>query len=78
MLVCTVCSLWYPALGSDRLEICADCYTQNFAGTQPPLDLHAPPARDTLDAYVDSSRQLSPRQHQALQQIAERWAQEEA
>lgn len=69
MLTCTVCGLWYPTLGSDRLGICADCYTQNFAGAQPPFDVrHAP---DT------SEQALTPRQLQALRRVAERWAQED-
>ena len=45
MRACTVCGEWYPSAGRDRLDICEPCYTANFAGAQPPLDVHAPRPR---------------------------------
>ena len=62
---CVICGEWYPSAGRDRLDICEPCYTANFAGASPPLDLHAPMAREALEAYVDSAHQLTPRQVQA-------------
>lgn len=84
-LCCTVCGLWYPGAGIDRLDICRDCLEQNFSGTQPPLDPWAPrdpprldqSARDALEAFVDNAHQLTPRQVAAMTRMAARWQEEE-
>ena len=76
MLMCTICGLWCPQVGRDTLDICPDCYTQNFAESQE-LRVDAPSVRETLEAYVDSApRQitLTPRQVQAMRRMHERWA----
>ena len=49
---CTVCNDWYPATGTGITDICVPCLELNFAGAQPPLDIHAPMAREALEAYV--------------------------
>ena len=82
-LCCTVCGLWYPGAGRDRLDICTPCLEQNFSGAQPPLDPwtpHDPPdhdAREALEAFVDSAHQLTPRQVQAMARLAEAWRRQE-
>lgn len=81
MLMCTVCGEWSPCVGGDRLDICEPCFTANFSGTQPPPDPWADPwrevtARAALEAYVDSSVQMTPRQVQAMHHIAARWVRE--
>ena len=85
-LCCVICGMWFPAIGSDRLDICTDCYLQNFAGSQPPLDPGAPrnpprldvSAREALEAFVDNAHQLTPRQVQAMRRMAIRWQEDEA
>ena len=69
MICCTICGMGYRAPGRDTLDICPPCFTENFAGAQPPLDVRATP-----DPSVQA---LTPRQHQALQRAAARWAQED-
>ena len=75
-LCCTVCGCWYDRPGRDTLDICEPCYQANFARAELPLDWAAPGARETLEAYVDSSRQLTltPRQVDAMRRMHERWA----
>ena len=65
-ICCTVCGSWYLTRGSDRLDICPDCFAANFAGAQPPLDLGAPPPPEALT--------LSPRDLAALRQWQAHWA----
>lgn len=80
MIICTICSLWYPQEARDTIDICPTCLDKNFSGAWPPLDWAAPrveTARDALEAYVDSvPRQitLTPRQVQAMRRMHERWA----
>ena len=76
-IACVVCGEWYHAPGRDTLDICPPCFTENFAGAQPPLETFASRQREVLESYVDSAHQLTPRQHQAMQRAIARWAQEE-
>jgi hypothetical protein len=78
MLVCTVCGLWYPSAGSDRLDICGDCWHANFAGAQPSVDRRDPCAREILEAYVDSAHPMTSRQTQALARLAAVWRRQDA
>jgi hypothetical protein len=78
MLVCTVCSLWYPSDGISRIDICPDCFLQNFAGAQPSLERRDPCAREMLEAYVDSVHPPTPRQVAAMARLAEVWRLSEA
>ena len=72
MICCTVCGEWVPGPGQDRLDICDGCWP-NFAGAQPPLDIHAPMAREALEAYVFDIHQLTPLQAQALARMHVDW-----
>ena len=51
MRACTVCGEWYPCR-IDRLDICEPCYDAGFPGARPPLDVHAPRAREVMEAYA--------------------------
>jgi hypothetical protein len=73
MVCCTVCSLWSPALGPDRLDICPDCHAQNFAGAYPPLEPSRPSARAALDAYVSIQPPPSPLQVEAMRRVHQHW-----
>ena len=73
VIICTVCGFWYPQEGRDTLDICEPCYSANFAGAQPPLDIHAPVAREALEAYVYPDHQITPRQAQALARLDAVW-----
>jgi hypothetical protein len=83
MLCCSVCGDWYPHVGSDRLDICRDCWQANFAGAQPSLDPTAyvpagPEARAALDAFLNSQHHLPPRQRSAMARLAAEWRRQEA
>lgn len=73
MLRCSICNDWYPHVGSDRLDICAECLTLNFPATQ---DLDRTPPASDVSAYVCASRP-SPRQVQAMARLAEHWRRQE-
>ena len=81
MICCTVCGDWYPHSGRDRLDICDGCWP-NFAGASPPLDVHAPMAREALEAYVEApvetGHPLTPRQVQALARMHVYWQRRQA
>lgn len=80
MIACTVCGLWCPADGGDRLDICTDCLEKNFAGASPPLDAfdpRDPSARAQLEAFVDAAHQLTPRQVEAMTRLAAAWRRRE-
>jgi hypothetical protein len=74
MLFCTICGLGYHAVGSDRIDICAECWRENFAGSQE-MQQGAPrveTAREALEAYVDSVPReitITPRQVQAMRRM---------
>ena len=78
MQTCTVCGFWYPGCRIDRLDICEPCYTANFAGASPPLDIHASLAREALEAYVYTTHQMTPRQAQALARMHVDWPRRQA
>ena len=73
MQTCTICGLWYPAASRDCLDMCSECYTRNFAGAQPPLDVHAPVTQDEMARFVDATHQLTPRQVEAMSRLADAW-----
>jgi hypothetical protein len=77
MQTCTVCGLWYPSAGSDRLDLCMDCWQANFAGAQPSPTPHTP-TREALHAYVDAAGPytLTPRQAEAMSQLVAAWRRE--
>ena len=54
------------------------CLTLNFSGAQPPLDIHAPMAREALEAYVCDTHQITPRQAQALARMHVYWHRRQA
>ena len=77
MLFCTICGEHYHAVGSDRIDICAACWRENFSGAQE-LQPDAPSAREALEAYAfPQPRQLtlSPRQVNHLRRMQARWEQ---
>lgn len=51
MVCCVVCGDWFPHVGPDRLDICGECLTLNFSGTQPPLDVGARAALEAEDPW---------------------------
>jgi predicted nucleic acid-binding Zn-ribbon protein len=73
MLVCTICGLWYPHVGADRLDICPECLTLNFPAVQN-LDPAPVPwdvsAREALEASVDAA---APYQRAAMARLHARW-----
>ena len=72
---CTVCGTWYDGVGISRYDVCTDCWRHNFAGA---LDLHAPSAREALEAYVSTPPPLTPRQVQALARMHAYWQRRQA
>ena len=74
---CDICGEWYLSAVRDPLELCDGCLP-NFAGAQPPLDIHTPMAREALEAYVYPDHQITPRQAQALARMHVDWQRPQA
>ena len=73
MICCTICGMWYPHVGPDRLDICNRLLAAEFLRQSP----DGPTAREALEAFVDSAHPLTPRQVAAMARMAAVWQQEE-